>query len=149
MTPTPARWALPSVTRVAVAWLVQGFGAGNAGTKRPDAAMLPYRLVTLVAGTETAEKTQRCGIVSVHTFDKSMDLAEDGAEKTDEWMKQLGPPLYPAQAVTITRADSTTQVVYPRSVCTHQIPIWVDYRDDLIFRFVARYEITVGIVANT
>lgn len=141
-------YAPPSVNRIAVAWLVGYFGAGNAGLRRPSSADLPYRMVTTVAGTETVERTRRCATVSVHTFAASMDAAEDEADLTHQRMLAMGPPYAASQQITITKADGTTRLVTPDSIETKQIPIWADYEDDLIFRFVARYEICVRFVAN-
>jgi len=42
-------YAFPSVTRVVIAWLLPLCGPGGVGARRPDAAVLPYRLVTTVA----------------------------------------------------------------------------------------------------
>lgn len=131
-----------------MAWLVGQFGAGGVGGRRPTAASLPYRMVTLVTGTETVTKTQRCATVSVHTFADSYDSAEAESDLTHQRMVTLGPPLFAPQQVTITRGDGSTQVVEPRSVTCTQIPVWADYEDDLIFRFVGRYEICVGPVLN-
>lgn len=143
-----APYAFPSITRVAVAWLVAQFGAGGAGARRPTAAVLPYRMVTLVTGSERQDKTNRCGTVSVHTFADSYDAAEDASDITDQRMTMMGPPLYAPQQVTIIRGNGSPQVVEPRSITTTQIPVWADYQDDLIFRFVGRYEICVGPIAN-
>lgn len=106
-------------------------------------------MVSVVAGTETDDKVRQRAIVSVHTFADSMDTAEWAAQITHQRMLLLGPPLAAPQAVTITLPDNTTRVVKPDSIVTNQIPLWADYEDDEIFRFVARYEIWVRIVANT
>lgn len=139
-----APYVFPSLTRVCVAWLAGPFGAGAVGARRPSAAVLPYRMVTVVAGSEAVDKTQRCGTVSVHTFADSMDVAEGESDLTHQRMLMMGPPLYGFQQITITGHDGTTRLVKPRSIVTTQIPVWLEYHDDLIFRFFARYEICVG-----
>ena len=73
-------YGFPSVTRVVIAWLVPLCGAGGVGAQRPDAGVLPYRLVTTVGGHETPEKIKQCATVSVHTFGNSYDQAEYAAQ---------------------------------------------------------------------
>jgi hypothetical protein len=48
--------------------------------------------------------------------------------------------------VTITLPGGAQQTVEVKSVSTVQAPIWLDYEiDELIFRFVARYELFLSI----
>lgn len=143
-----APYRFPSVTRVAIAWLVVQFGNAGVGARRPQAGEIPFRMVTPVTGSERPDKTNRCLTVSVHTFGSSYDQAEYESDLTDQRMTWMGPPLYAPQSVTITQGDASPLVVAPRSICTVQPPIWADYEDDLIFRFVGRYEICVGPIAN-
>lgn len=146
--PQVIAYAPPSIPRTVIAWLTTYFGAGNVGMRRPQSAQLPYRMVTTVGGTETVERIQRCGTVSVHTFADSMDNAEYQAELTHQRMLLLGPPNSAPQTVTVTLPGNTTQTVSPDSITTSQIPTWADYEDDLIFRFVARYQIHTRFVVN-
>ena len=141
--PRPGLFPLapPSASRLVVAWLQGYFGAGNVGLRRPQAAALPYRMVTVVAGTETYEKIRQCAVVSVHTFADNMDDAEYQSLLTHQRMLEFGPPLAPNQTVTITVPGGPTRDATADYVETKQIPIWADYEDDEIFRFVARYEI--------
>jgi len=141
-------YAFPSVTRVVIAWLLPLCGPGGVGARRPDAAVLPYRLVTTVAGHETPEKVKQCATVSVHTFGDSYDSAEQAAQITHQRMLLMGPPTYGPQQITITNGDGSTQTVVPDCVTTSQIPVWHDYEDELIYRFVARYDIDMRVVAN-
>lgn len=117
--------------------------------RRPAAAQLPYRMVTVVAGTETDSKVRQCATVSVHTFADSMDDAEGAAQITHQRMLLMGPPLVGPQSVPVKMPDGSMQTVTPDSITTVQIPIWADYEDDLIFRFVARYEVCLRFVSNT
>lgn len=135
------KWAPPSPTRVAIAWLLPLTGAGGVGAKRPADGTLPYRMVTTVAGTETSDKIRQCATVSVHTFASTYDAAESAAQTTHQRMLLMGPPLVGFQKITVVNGDGSHQIVSPDSITTAQIPIWSDYQDDLIFRFVARYEI--------
>ena len=130
-------WAPPSVTRLVVAWLQP---LGTSGALRPQTAVLPYRMVTTVGGDETCDKTMQKAVVSVHTFDVSMDAAESSAQLTHQRMLLMGPPLAPPQLITYTINGNSVSAT-PHSVTTHHIPQWQDYQDDLIFRFVARYDV--------
>lgn len=133
-------WAAPSISRIVVAWLVPEFGAGNVGLRRPQSGQLPYRMVTLVSGSDPLQKVMRSGTVSVHTFADNMDDAEQAAQDTDNRMLLMGPPLTGPKQITI---QPSGLVVSPHSITCTQIPVWKDYQDDLIFRFWARYEIDV------
>ena len=141
-------FAQPSISRAVVSWLVGYFGAGNVGLRRPSAATLPYRMVTTIGGTESCDKIVQAPVVSVHTFADNMDDAEYQAQLTHQRMLFLAPPLVSAQTVTVTLPGGATQAVTPEYIETKQIPIWVDYQDDEIFRFVARYEIGLRLVLN-
>lgn len=148
MTAALIPYGFPSVTRVVISWLLPLCGAGGVGAQRPDAAVLPYRLVTTVGGHETPEKIKQCATVSVHTFGNSYDQAEYAAQLTHQRMLLMGPPTYGPQQITITNGDGSTHVVVPDCVTTSQIPVHHDYEDELIYRFVARYEIDLRVVMN-
>lgn len=139
-------YATPSPTRVVTSWLTTAFGAGNVGARRVSGGPLPFRMVTVVARPETSDRVQERPVVSVHTFADSMDDAEWQSGITHQRMLQLGPPIAAPQPVTITFPDSSTQTVEIQSISTVQKPIWLDYEvDQTIFRFVARYELFLGI----
>lgn len=136
-------WAPPSVSEVVVTWLRPLGDPNGVGTDRPSGAVLPYRMVTPVAGQEQHKVMQRA-TVSVHTFHDNMDDAEAAAQLTHQRMLLLGPPWAPPQQVTI----SNNQVITPISVETVQTPSWIDYQDNTIRRFVARYEVALHFVAT-
>lgn len=140
-------WAPPSVSRLVVAWLVPLLGAGKVGMQRPQNGGLPYCLVNVVAGKEDERKLMQSSTVSVHTFADNMDDAESTAQTVHQRMLLLGPPLAPPQQVTLTLAGGATQTVVPHSVTTNHIPTWLDYQDDQIYRFAARYDIDVRFAA--
>ncbi|WP_156671360.1 MULTISPECIES: hypothetical protein [unclassified Mycobacterium] len=135
--------APPSVSEVVVTWLRPLGDPNGVGTDRPSGAVLPYRMVTPVAGTDQYKVMQRA-IVSVHTFHNNMDDAESEAQLTHQRMLLLGPPFSAPQQVTI----SNNRVVTPISCDTVQIPTWVDYQDNTIRRFVARYEVALHFMAT-
>jgi hypothetical protein len=128
-------WMPPSVSEFVVAWLRPLGDPNGVGLERPSGAVLPYRMVTRVAGSD--DKITESSVVSVHTFADNMDDAETAAQLTHRRMLALGPPLASQQPVTM----SDSSVVVADCVTTKQSPIWVDYDDNTIRRFVARYEI--------
>lgn len=125
-------YAAPSAAEVVITWLAE---LGEVGPERPAGAALPYRWVNVVAGAD--DKVTERLIVSVHTFAETFDAAELEARRTHQRMLQLGPPLAPQQAVTLY--DNTVAKV--DSVTTSQTPIWSDYGENTVHRFVARYTI--------
>lgn len=132
-------WAPASPSRLVIEWLSP---LGEVGSRRPQAGVLPYRMVTTVAGTEGADKLMQTAVVSVHTFAADMDEAEYQAGITHRRMLLMGPPLAAPQSITyVTPAGSVTAV--PHSVCTKAIPTYLSYEDELIYRFYARYEVQV------
>ena len=135
--------APPSVTRLVVAWLAAEFGVGAVGSKRPQAGVLPYRMVTVVAGTENSQKWLQCATVSVHTFAADMDSAEYEASLTHERMLLMGPPFAGYQDISYSIPTGDTVTASPRSVVTKAIPTYLSYEDELIYRFYARYEVDV------
>jgi hypothetical protein len=136
----------PSVTEFVTAYLAAQFGATGVGAERPTTTSanptpLPYRMVNRVSGMD--DKVFESNIVSVHTFADSMTNAEAAAYATHGWMLALGPPIVGQVPVTI----SNSQVVVADYVNTMQSPIWVDYEDVNLRRFVARYEIDLRFTA--
>lgn len=130
----------PSVTEFVITYLGNQFGATGVGAERPSSTApnptpLPYRMVNRVSGHD--DKVFESSIVSVHTFGYTMTDAEAAAYVTHGWMLALGPPIFGQIPVTI----SNSQVVMADCVETMQSPLWVDYEDTNIRRFVARYQI--------
>jgi hypothetical protein len=110
---------------------------GEVGAQRGPGAVLPFRLVQCVAGTD--DKVTDTGIYQVDTFAASFEQAEREAAVTHERMLRLGPPLAPQQRVTIS-----TGTVWVDSVTTSQRPIWVQYTEAApVVRFVARYSVAL------
>lgn len=134
-------WYPPSVSELVIVWLRPLGDANGVGLDRPSGGVLPYRMVTPVAGDD--DKITQTSIVSVHTFGTDMDTAEAAAQITHQRMLLLGPPLVVQQPVTL----SSGATVMADSVTTKLIPTWVDYEDNVIRRFVARYEIDLRFIA--
>jgi hypothetical protein len=138
-------WMAPSVTEFVVTYLQTQFGATGVGAEKPTTGptgtLLPYRMVNRVSGHD--DKVFESSIVSVHTFADTMTDAESAAYVTHGWMLALGPPIVGQTAVTIS-----TGSVMANCVETMQSPIWVDYEDTNLRRFVARYEIELRFTAT-
>lgn len=135
----------PSVTEFVTAYLAAQFGATGVGAEKPVSTgttptPLPYRMINRVSGHD--DKVFESSIVSVHTFAGSMAAAESAAYVTHGWMLALGPPIVGQTAVTIS-----TGSVMANCVETMQSPIWVDYEDTDLRRFVARYDIELRFAA--
>jgi hypothetical protein len=137
---TSFNWMPPSINEVVVAWLLPIGAANSASVERPTGAVLPFRMVNRVAGKD--DKITDSATVSVHTFGATMDEAEAAARMTHRRMLALGPPIGAQEPVTIS-----TGTVVVDCVETSQSPVWIDYEDTNIRRFVARYEIDLRFIA--
>ena len=127
-------YVAPSGLEVIIAWLTE---LGEVGPERPLGGVLPYRWVNAVAGSD--DKVTDSGIYSVHTFASTFAAAELEARKTHQRMLQLGPPLSPQQKIVLF--DGST--AWADSVITSQSPLWQDYGDNTVHRFVARYLVDI------
>lgn len=131
----PTDWGMPADAEdVIIAWLAP---LGVVSAERPAGDVLPYRLVTRVAGSDN--RITDSAVVSVHTFAATITAAATEARATHHRMLSLGPQ------DDVVMPDST--IVRVECVDTHQGPLWVDYEDDTIKRYVARYEINLRFVA--
>lgn len=138
-------WKAPSIFEFVITWLRArpGVDPNGVGMDRPSGGVLPYRMVSRPAGDD--DKITASSIVSINTFDSSMDTAEASADVTHNWMISLGPPLAPQQYVTLPGG----LVIAADCVTTKLLPQWVPYGDDSTMRrFVARYEIELRFVAS-
>lgn len=129
--------APPNAESVTVAWLSE---LGPASIVRKAGDPLPFRLVTRVAGADDGYELDRA-VVSVHTFATTMSNAAREADKTHRRM------LYLAQ-------NPLTDIVLPGNrvanvtFCqTFQSPNPLDYGDEQIERYVARYRLGLSFVA--
>ena len=128
----------PSGVELLIAWLKPL--SADVGPQRPSGGALPYRMVTAVAGSN--DKITEKGVYSVHDFAATYEAAETQAMETEDRILALGPPLAPQQRVTI----SGGRIVFADSVTTALKPIWQDFGDNTVFRFVARYAIDLRII---
>lgn len=134
-------WAAPSANEFVTAWLIAQTGDPlSVGMERPTGAVLPYRMVNRVAAKD--DKVTDSSTISVHTFAASMPDAEAAASLTHQWMLALGPPWAAQQQVTISTGTFVADCVE-----TSQGPLWIEYEDTQIWRFVARYEVDLRFVA--
>lgn len=130
--------APPNAVEYVIAWLRP---LGLCDVKRPAGETLPYRMVNGLPGEEDDNLFTDDPIVSVHTFAADYTAASDAAADTHRRMQLLIHN--PGRDVTLT--DST--VVNADYVKTVQTPMWVDYGDNTINRFVARYQLGLSFVA--
>lgn len=127
----------PSVIEFVIAWLLPLGDPTGVGMDRPSGAVLPYRMVTRVDSQD--DRLTDSSIVSIHTFADSMTDAETAARATHARMTALDPRV----AVTLP-SGGTASADYFRVT---QGPIWADYEDNTIRRFIARYEIDLRYLA--
>lgn len=129
----------PSGLEMLINWLIP-LGV-EVGPNRPSGDDLPYRMVTVVGGSD--DKVTDHGIYQVDDFASTVGDAEAQSRLTRRRVLALGPPLAPQRRV----AMSDGRLAYADSVTTSQKPIWVEYGDDKIHRFVSRYAIDLRMVA--
>lgn len=111
---------------------------GEVGPIRPPGAVLPFRMVQCVAGSD--DKIAESSIYQIDTFAATFDQAEEQSRLTHQRMLRLGPPLAPQQRVTL----SDGRVVFVDSVTTSQRPLWVQFTEAAaVSRFVARYTVDI------
>lgn len=128
-------WAAPDINEFVITWLLPIGDPAGVGMDRPTGTILPYRMVNRVSSTD--DKVFESNVVSVHTFADTMTNAETAAMATHYRMLALGPPISDQVKVTI----SNDQIVQADEVCTMSGPTWIDYEDNTIRRYVARYRV--------
>jgi hypothetical protein len=129
---TEVYWlAPPNAVEFVIAWLRP---LGLVDVKRPAGETLPYRMVNGVAAVDDPDQGLDQTVVSVHTFDTDYTAANDAAVATHQRMLLLVSD--PSRDVTLTGGVANADWVE-----TVQKPIWLDYGDNTINRFVARYRL--------
>lgn len=126
--------AAEDAEEVVIAWLTP---LRRTGADRKSGDVLPFTLVTHVAGTENLDEGTAAPIVSVHTLvSKALgrNNAKNECKTTHDRMIRLG-----LHCDFITLADS--RVVGVDYVDVVETPIWMPFGDELILRKVGRYEI--------
>lgn len=122
---------------------LQGVSPGNVSVQMPILQTIPltepYILIARVAGSD--DRVSDKGIVDVHTFHSSRDLAGRTARYVHYlmliWTPQVGVSM------------STGDVVHVDLVETIQGPFWSDYGDENLKRYTARYQITSRITSQS
>jgi len=120
-----------------------GVSPGNVAVQMPTLFDIPltepFVLVERCAGSD--DRISDKGIVDVHTFHSSRDLASQSARYIHYlmhlWTPQVGIPM------------STGDVVHTDLVETIQGPFWSDYGDENLKRYTARYQITSRISSQS
>lgn len=114
---------------------------GETRGDRPSGAVTNYRMVNRVAGTD--DKITDVGLYDVHSFGATLAEAEDRSWETHYHILDLGPPLTYPKTVIIRSGPAQVE-----TVGTEMTPRWVKYVDDgSIYRYVARYRVTIRFVA--
>lgn len=124
------------VETVVVAWLSP---LRRTSSSRRAGDVLPFTLVTHIAGNENVDGSTADPVVSVHTLcDKSLGYvaARDEADRTHRRMLQLARYLEDVELAN----NRLATIDY---VSVSEQPRWVDYGDDQILRKVGRY--TIGL----
>lgn len=130
-------------TEEAVVTYLQGVSPGNVSVQMPILQTIPltepFILIARVAGSD--DKVSDQGIVDVHTFHSSRDLASRSARYVHQlmylWTPQVGIPM------------STGDIVHVDLVETILGPHWSDYGDENLKRYTARYQITSRISSQS
>lgn len=113
------------------------------GRTRSIETGLPCFMVTVIPGRSS--KYMLCATVSVHSFatdmnpERAHDIALANAQKAETILLSQTP------ADITTLANGTTAAGW---ICPHQPPAWVDYKDPLIIRYVARYDVELRFTAT-
>ncbi len=130
--------APPNAVEYVIAWLRP---LGLTDWNRPSGETLPFRMVNGVTDVEDDNLFTDDQVVSVHTFAATYTEASDAAAQTHRRMQLLihNPGL------DVTLLDNS--VVNADYVQTLMAPQWVDYADQTLNRFVARYQLGLSFVA--
>lgn len=124
----------PNATDFVIAWLAPLSTAGAVGAKRPEGAVLPYRMVNRVTGTDDGISVD-VAVVSVHTFAATDGEAKREADTTQQRMSLLvADPLNDV-------AMHDNSIANAAWVETVEYPHKQDYADPNIVRYVARYRL--------
>lgn len=129
-------YAPADVVEVVITWLSEL--DGDVGPQRYAGQSLPYRWVSDAAGGIDDKVTMQ-STVSVHTFAAEYWEARQLAAESHRRMLALGPPMAAQQRVELASGST----VFVDCVDTAEPPMWQDYGENGIHRFVARYTIDI------
>jgi hypothetical protein len=104
--------------------------------RMPQDPPLPFVLVQRVAGGD--DYLWDHATVSVHSVAEHQTTASDVARRVHHRMRHLHPQ---------EPADVNGQVAAITWISVQQTPMWVDFQDPVLRRYVARYEIDVRLPA--
>ena len=132
-------WEAPDGVEVLIEWL--SF-LGETRDDRPSGAVLPYRMVNLIDGTDDGLVER--GLYSIHTFAATKPLAQEAAKLTHRRMGYLVGHFAGQQRVTI----SNGREVQADNVVTVELPHWQQWdQQNSLHRFVATYRVDLRFVA--
>ncbi|MDG3012376.1 hypothetical protein G4X40_19740 [Rhodococcus sp. D2-41] len=114
-----------------VAYL-QPIAPNQVSVEMPNTPPLPFILVSRVAGGDDRETD--LGIADVHVFHNSRDQARQTARQMHNLIQQL------TAKTPVTILDGGPTVHIDRIITIHG-PAWVDWQDENLKRYVARYEV--------
>jgi hypothetical protein len=104
---------------------------------------LPAYVVTILPGK--SNRYTLCATASVHSFatdqnpERAHDLALNAAQAADTVLISQMP------SDIVTLANGKTAGGW---ICPQQPPMWVDYKDPFIIRYVARYDVELRFTAT-
>jgi hypothetical protein len=129
---------LPNEVEYVIAWQR---GVIACDVHRPAGGPLPYCMVNGLGGEVDDNVFTGDPVVTLHSFGGTYEEASDAATVTDDRMNLL--ILNPGLDVTL----KSGVIVNADYVTTLQTPFWLDYGDNTINRFVARYRVGLSSVA--
>jgi hypothetical protein len=129
---------LPNEVEYVIAWQR---GVIACDVHRPAGGPSPYCMVNGLGGEVDDNVFTGDPVVTLHSFGGTYEEASDAATVTDDRMNLL--ILNPGLDVTL----KSGVIVNADYVKTLQTPFWLDYGDNTINRFVARYRVGLSSVA--
>lgn len=106
----------------------------NVGIKMIPEDPMPFFLVRRITGGD--DMVTDFPVVSIHTFDSDIESCEDAAFRCHDLMKALTAKT----TITFGGADHSIDKIE-----VVETPKWVDYANDNLERYVARYRIHLRI----
>lgn len=103
---------------------------GNVRAEMPNSPPLPFYLVTRIVGSD--DGVTDCGTVQIDVFDSTRDGARVAARNMHARMLALSPKL------VVTTDKGAARIDRRRTLMA---PAYLDYQDENLRRYVARYEI--------
>lgn len=111
---------------------------GEVRAEMPNAPPTPFYLVTRIAGSD--DGVTDYATVQIDVFDTSRDAARVAARRMHARMHALTP------AVIVTTDKGPARIDYRTTLFS---PSYLDYRDENLRRYVARYELASRYTSQT